>query len=270
MLETKKTKGWLISLVLIVHVALSIWINLYGFRAGLLDVRLFDGLINETLVANLLLLAIVVVSLLFGLGRLRPSDVGLHRQQIVPALLGGVIFWVGLQLVALVTALVSGSLAVNPLWHDKNGAAVAGTLISEIFGNSLYEEIVFRGLLFVQLLLYFSRFPRKWLGFTLALALSQAVFALTHLPNRIWVLDMTLLDTLSSLESVFTVGLLLTLVYWRTQNLLWVVAVHALHNEPTFVIAVPNAVLGYTTQLFMVGLILLWPRSWVQSQTVDT
>ncbi len=270
MLETKKATWWLIGLVLIVYVALSIWINLYGFRLGLLDVELFDGLINETLVANLLLLAIIVVGLLFSLGQLRPRDVGLYRQQIVPALLGGVVFWICLQLVALLAALVSGSLAVNPLWYDEGGVVMAGYLISELFGNSLYEEIVFRGFFFVQLLLCFNRLPRKWLGFTLALVISQAVFALMHLPNRIWVDNMTLPEAFSSIESVFTLGLLLALVYWRTRNLLLVVAIHALRNEPTFILAAPNAVFGCTTQLFILGIILFWPRAWVLSQTINT
>ena len=218
---------------------------------------MFDGLINSTLVANLLLLTVVVVGLLFGLGQLRPSDVGLYRQQIAPALLGGVIFWAGLQLVAFLVTLVSGSLAVNPLWHDEGGAAAVGYLIEQLFGNAFYEEIVFRGFLFVQLLL---RFNRKWVSFTLALVVSQAVFALTHLPNRIWVNDMTLPDAFSSIESVFVLGVLFALVYWRTRNLLLVVAIHALSNEPTSIVMMPNAVLGYTTQLVMVGLILFWPR----------
>ena len=257
---TKKASWWLIGVVLFVDIALKIWINLYGFRGGLLDVKLFSGLINSTLVANLLLLAVVVVGLLFGLGRLRPSDVGVYQRQILPALLGGVIFWAGLQLVAFLVTLVSGSLAVNPLWHDEGGAAAVGYLIEQLFGNAFYEEIVFRGFLFVQLLLCFNRLARKWVGFTLALVVSQAVFALMHLPNRIWADNMTLPDAFSSIESVFVLGVLFALVYWRTRNLLLVVAIHALSNEPTSIVMMPNAVLGYTTQLVMVGLILFWPR----------
>ncbi len=246
--------------MLVVYVALSIWINLYGFRAGLLDVELFGGLINSTLVANLLLLAVVVVGLLFGLGRLRPSDVGLYRQQIVPALLGGMTIWVGFQLVALVVALISGSVAMSSLWRGEGNAAIAGQLISELFGNSLVEEIVFRGFFFVQLLLRFGRFSRKWVGLTLALVVSQAVFALLHIPNRLWVNDMTLPDTLVDITNVFIIGLILALVYWRTRNLLLVVTIHALKNEPTYVIATSDTVRSLTILLFMVGLILFWPR----------
>ena len=226
----------------------------------MLDVELLGGLIDPTLIAGLLSIAVLVVGLLFGLGRLRPSDVGLYQRQVLPALLIGFIIWVILQLVAFLVTLVSGSLAANPLWHDEGGAAAVGYLIEQLFGNAFYEEIVFRGFLFVQLLLRFNRLARKWVGFTLALVASQAVFALMHLPNRIWADNMTLPDALSSIESVFVLGVLFALVYWRTRNLLLVVAIHALSNEPTSIVMVPNAVLGYTTQLVMVGLILFWPR----------
>lgn len=181
---TRKANWGLIITVLALHIALSVWINLYGFRAGLLDVWLFGGLINSTLVANVLLLAVVVVGLLFGLGRLRPRDVGLYRQQLTTALLGGLITWAISQVVAVVAALYSGSVSANPLWHDEGGAAIAGYLIGQLFGNALYEEIVFRGFLFVQLSLHFGSRTLHRSGFVWALVVSQAIFALSHVPNR--------------------------------------------------------------------------------------
>lgn len=269
MLEAKKTNGWFIGLVLVVYAALSIWINLYGFRAGLLDVELFNGLINSTLVANFLLLVVVVIGLLFGLGRLRPSDVGLYRRQIVPALLTGVVIWVIFQLVALIAAFFSGSVSINSLWRDEGGAAVAGRLIGQLLGNALVEEIVFRGFLFSQLLLRFDRLPRRWISLTLTLVISQSVFALLHIPNRVWVDDMTFPDALLSTAPVFVIGVLLALMYWRTRNLLLIVAIHALINEPTSIMATSDAVHSLTVLLLTVSLILFWSRSWMQSQPVN-
>jgi len=105
--EESKKVGWgLIVAVLTVGIALSVWINLYGFREGLLDVWLFDGLINATLAANLLSVAVVVIGLLSGVGRLCFKDVGLHRRQIATALLGGLTVWSTLQPSALAVALV--------------------------------------------------------------------------------------------------------------------------------------------------------------------
>lgn len=70
---------------------------------------------------------------------------------------------------------------------------------------------------------------------------------------------MRTLDAFSSIALVF--GLLIALVYWRTRNLLLVVVIHALGNEPTSIVSTSDAILGYTTLLLMVALILFWPRS---------
>lgn len=259
---TKKASWELIVAVLIVHTVLTVWINLYGFRAGLLDVWLFGGLINSTLAANLLLLAVVVVGLLFGLGRLRLGDVGLYRRQIATALLGGLVVWTIFQLVALVMALMSGTMSINSLWRDEGSAAAAGYLVAQLFGNSLYEEIVFRGFLFVQLLLHFSsRFSRRWVSLTSALVLSQAIFALSHVPNRLFVGEYTLSDTLYNQLPLFIFGLLFAFVYLRTRNLLLVVVIHALGNEPTAIVAASDTVFDITLLLLMVASILFWPRA---------
>lgn len=226
--------------------------------------------LTQRLSLILLSLAIVVIGLLFGLGRLHPSDVGLYRQQLVPALLGGIVFWACLQLVALITALFSGSVSINPLWHNEGGTAVAGGLIEELLGNALVEEIVFRGFLFVQLLLLFNRAVHRRFSFVVALVISQVIFALSHVPNFVWVYDRTLFDALASTDLIFVSGLLLALVYWRTRNLLLVVVIHMLRDEPTAIIAAPSAVFVYTTLLLVVSIILFWPRAWAKPQPVNT
>lgn len=135
---------------------------------------------------------------------------------------------------------------------------MAGSLTGELFGNALYEEVVFRGFLFVQLSLYFGSRLHKWVGFVCALVVSQAVFALQHVPNCVWTCDMTLFDAISSTDFDFVSGLLFALIYWRIRNLLLVVIIHALGNEPTALVVVPDGFL----EVLMVVVILFWPRSW--------
>jgi len=145
-----------------------------------------------------------------------------------------------------------------------------GYLIGQLFGNALYEEIVFRGFLFVQLLLHFNRPVRRRFSFAAALVISQVIFALSHVPNFVWVDDKTLFDALASTDLIFVSGLLLALVYWRTRNLLLVVVIQALRNEPTAIIAAPSVIFVYTTLLLVVSIILFWPRAWAKPQPVNT
>ena len=109
----------------------------------------FDTLYN----AATAFIVVVLVRLASGL---RPRDLGLasnpRKAVIFTALL-----WALTQAALLVWQLiVLGTPQWNSAWQEMGPTFVLGEFISQIFGNSLYEEIVFRGFIFVQLYLFLN------------------------------------------------------------------------------------------------------------------
>jgi membrane protease YdiL (CAAX protease family) len=131
---------------------------------------------------------------------------------------------------------------------------MVGLLIAQLFGNALYEEILFRAVLLDQLAL---KLQDRRVGFPLALVGSQTGFALLHVPNRL-LQGYTLPGMVEGLGLLFLMGLLFALVYHRTGNLLIAVGVHAVNNAPTMLVATPLSGQSLVTVL-LVGLVAAWP-----------
>src|SRR5690606_32107815 len=79
--------------------------------------------------------------------------------------------------------------------------------------------------------------------FAAALLISQVAFALSHIPNRIY-LRMSPGDIVIDLLMLVGWGVLYTLLYLRTDNLFLVVGVHALGNTPTTLFATAPVLTG--------------------------
>lgn len=210
-----------IGLFLVAHAAWTIAVNL-GFRARL------PGL--DTLTANLISLALLVLGLLFVLGRLRPGDVGLRARNIGTGLAFTVVYFGLLQLALLAFARLGGFEALN-LWTRVGALTAAYLLLAQLVGNALYEEIAFRGFLLPQLFLKFQR-QSVTAAIVMAALVSQALFALAHVPNRLWVTGLSPAELPGALLPLFLLGLYFSLLYLLTDNLFAVIGVHALTNEP--------------------------------------
>jgi hypothetical protein len=89
-----------------------------------------------------------------------------------------------------------------------------------------------------------------------ALVGSQVVFALFHLPNRLYQ-GLAPGAIPGNLAFVFVSGVLFALVYLRTGNLFVAVGVHALGNAPIAVLA-DRTLAAWLTNPAMVVLILAW------------
>ena len=113
-----------------------------------------------------------------------------------------------------------------------------GELISQLFGNALFEEIVWRGFIFVQLFLLFER---RNVGRTLlkALFISQGLFALMHIPLQLVHFDVSGFSLLFWLLATGIAGAIFAIIYVKTGNLYIAVGFHALFNEPTQLFAPP-------------------------------
>lgn len=253
-----------LALAIIVSLVLSILANFYLFSSPWLMalVRWGQGLISGTLIANLLLIAIVLVGCLGILGGANAETMGLRAKELPSAAVVTFLLWLGLNGTAVLATMAYGQpLQPTSLFAPASAARFTiGNLLGQLFGNALYEEVLFRGVVLVQVTLWLTprdRSPARR-EVILGLLISQAIFSLQHIPNRIafhaW---NTPLDVVSDLASLWLAGLFFAGVYLRTQNLLIAVGTHTLANLPTLLVRGPNWVHPVYMAVAMIGLMAI-------------
>lgn len=260
-----------ICIVIAVHVLATSFVNFYFFKLSAVATiqNSTAGLINGTLLGSLLMAA-VVLPIIFYLGNLKPKDLAL-----TPALglgeagiLRGLI-WTALAVVIVHVAIVIAYLAsgtaptVNRAWFSSSAVSSIGNLLGQLFGNALYEEILFRAFLLPQLLLAFKKKYRKWSWnkcFWLSLLISQAVFALIHIPNRLYRGDyIDFVSVLSDQIPLFILGCILAALFLVSRNIYVAIGVHAITNFTPLLILNPIGGLQLTAYL-VIFLIALFNR----------
>lgn len=193
---------------------------------------------------------------------MRADDLGMRRTGLGVAIGVTCLVWIALNLFQSAYALITDApLIVNPDWGTAGPAHTIGVFLAQLLGNALFEEVLFRGVLFQQIRLYLLRIgrsPEKAL--LLALVLSSAVFAAIHIPLRINS-GMALAALPAELALLFALGLLLALLYWRTGNLYLVIGVHALSNAPFLLVKqqIDLSTNGEIVIATSLVLMLLWP-----------
>lgn len=91
----------------------------------------------------------------------------------------------------------------------------------------------------------------------MGLVLSQSIFALIHIPNRL-LNGFTLLETLPNLFIVFLLGVLFAMVYLITDNLFLAMGVHTLINMPLLIF---DGLISFWMVLVLSVLVLIfWNR----------
>lgn len=130
-----------------------------------------------------------------------------------------------------------GEVPINPRWAERGVTVVIGALIAQLFGNALAEEIIYRGFLLPQtwLKLRGGLPARPGWRLVLAILISQSIFALSHIPNRIFN-GMTPAEMLPDMLMLLVFGAYYAFLYLRTGNLFIAVGVHALANAPTSIV----------------------------------
>lgn len=237
--------------VMFVHVALTIFLNL-AFRP--------EWPWLNTLTANLIFL-LVMVGLLFWRGGLRPADVGLVWGR-VPGGVGFTLLVFGVSLLGFwaVDEALAG-VRVYGDWGRLEPSRLTLALVAHLVAVAPYEEITFRGFLFVQLYLFFrARLPSS--AMLAALLGSQLFFAFSHAPNRIWIGGDVGADLSFGIASLLLSGIVYTLVYLFTGNLFAVIGFHALKNLPPLALESPEGTLWTLTsgvlQTSALLLALIW------------
>lgn len=200
-----------------------------------------DGWINANLILFLPLTILIVGGLILGWGKQRPVHLGLHSNwgaQLFGYLVGG---WLAIQLLAVIATLVSGDgLTLHGAWREHGAGLVIGLLIAMVFGTAFFEDSVFRGYLLPQFYLRLEElFENHRLRSIAALLLCAIIFALWHLPTILLNRDLDMPGVFAALSYMLFGGIMLGLLYLRTGNLAVVIAIHALTNAPTLVVAAP-------------------------------
>lgn len=220
-----------------------------------------NGLVQTTLLVNLLLLVVIVGGVILGLGQLRPRDIGLVREDLWIGLGITAGTWILMQSTGVVAVLVQGrSLGFDESWATIGATAVFGGFLAQILGNALYEEIVYRAFLLPQLTQKFrhrmiKQSPRT--VFVFALLVSQSVFGIIHIPSRL-AQGATVGDLPLLLLGPFLIGVLFALVYYRTGNLFVTVGLHALVNDPVLVVNA-GAIALFPILFVLLAVLLVWP-----------
>lgn len=196
------------------------------------------------------------VWLAWRFARQRLVDLGWIARDLAPALVVLVATWLVLQAVAVLAA--EGPVVAAPPVVAQRWGLVFGPLLAQLFGTALMEETLYRAFLWRQLELAFgSSMPplRARIG---ALLVSQAIFAVMHIPIRIYQ-GAALQELGGMLLMLLASGLVLAAVYAATRNLFVAVAIHALANAPTLVVAAagppPSVILLAISALLCIA----WP-----------
>jgi hypothetical protein len=200
-------------------------------RVGPLGRLLAGPAWRENLLFFALLLLVVVGGVIFGIGQLRPSDVGAERSKLREGAITLATVWVIMQFVTALGAVVGGEpIVVARTWSNPG---VSGTLIWAavmFLGTAAYEEIAFRGFLYPQLYLKVPGSPRT--RFWVALLSSQLVFALGHAPAHLVIRHLSGALLMRMLVLQWFAGIMLLLLYLRTRNLWIVMGIHGLADAP--------------------------------------
>lgn len=230
----KETSWSTILLFFVLYCVYVTFINLVVFKSNILYpiYKLTSGLIDETLTVNIVSVIIFVFIIILKYGRLSFFDIGFKKNRLLSAIVAIFTLWIFMQLLNIIVGLIlSGKPIIYNGWNKYGASKMFGSIFGQLFGNCLFEEIAFRGFLLVQI----CKKLRDTKGnlFT-GLAVSQFLFTLIHIPNRI-LGGMNLLQILPSLIIVFILGVLFATVYLVTDNIFLAIGIHSLCNTPLLV-----------------------------------
>lgn len=253
---------WLIGVVILLKIAFSVMINLVIFAGGYLGpvYTVTGGLVQSTLIVNLAEF-LIIVGIILTVGGLRAGDLGLRRESIPGAVVTVAGCWVLVQVAGALWSLNRyGTLVLADLWQQAVVAAILGAFLAQVFGNALFEETLYRGFLLPQ---FFIKLRAAWLGrhpelrLAAALLISQSIFALLHIPNRIYQ-GIPPSAWIPGLVTLLGMGVLYAFVYLRTQNLFIAVGLHALVNMPV-ALFLPQSISRNLFILLALLIAVFWP-----------
>ena len=220
------------------------------------------GLVQSTLIVNLIGLVLIGIGIILCAGKLKKGDIGIRFSVLSQAILTTLCLWAAIQLVGLIINVALGNgLVLDSVWQERGWTVILGALIAQLFGNSLLEEIEYRGFLLPQFFLKFkSLASHRNHRIAAAVVVSQLVFSLSHIANRLY-LGMPFSEWPLGFFTLLGIGVLFAFVYLRTGNLFIAVGVHSLTNSPVSLFISQEAAGNIALALGLI-LVFVWRKSW--------
>jgi uncharacterized protein len=218
--------------------------------------RATHGLVTPTLGVSAAAFVLVVVGVLWFGGRIPMRRLGLDWRRAPVALAWTAAVWGAAQVLLIALAIALGQEIVFAAEWSVAGPIV-GMLLGQLLGNALVEEVVYRGFALPQAFAALSGSHMRRL--VIGIAISQLVFAVTHIPARLHD-GYEGVMLLGSVAAPFAGGVLFALTYLRTGNLFVAIGLHALVNAPTPLVepAIPP---GWPVLAAAILGVVLWPAA---------
>jgi membrane protease YdiL (CAAX protease family) len=250
----RQVPGLTVAAVVVAYVAalFVIWAWLVRWPVAHAIVEATHSVVDLRLL--LALVFVVFVGAVAFASRLTLADFAIRKDGLregVVVLLAG---YCGVQIVLLVVALLSGHGVHQGRGLTQPTGYVVGSIIAHVFALSVIEEAVFRGFLFRQCLVRTR--DRSFRSYAIAAALAALAFSLSHIPQRLFV-GLHGGSLAIELFGIWMIGLLATYLYVRSKNLMVVIALHALSNQPAPLFASPLPAQGAVGCIVLVMIVVL-------------
>ena len=250
-MEIKKL-DYRIIIVLLIYYILNTLLANYLFTTEIFNPIIYytNGIINATFVANLIGLA-GSLFIIFIVGKHNLGSIWFNKQKLKIAILLITSIW----LISQVFIIAVSYYNTREIIFIQNFNIIAGNIIGQIFGNALLEEMIFRGILLIQLYLIIINKNSNRMTIIYSLAASAIIFVLFHIPNRIltYTPDNLFIDTVSLLFG----STLLGIIFLKTKNLPFVIGFHSLVNDPSNII-----VTNIPTEPIIFALVIIITLKW--------
>ena len=231
--NVKKTNLWLIPILLLVQIGFNQILNdkytdISKFLQPITDGT--DWIINPTTVWGILNL-LVIFGIIFGVGKLRPADLGLKWKLLPTAIVTAVILWIFLNILTYTNLTTNhNQIQFNPDWTRYKVAWYPGEFLATIVALAFVDQIIFQGFILPQLTLRLKGQYR----ILSAICLTTTLYIIMRLP---FILGTgTSNGALSALTQVLPNGVLFACVYLFTGNIFTVIGFETLYNTPALII----------------------------------
>ena len=250
-MEIKKLDYRIIIIVLIYNVLNFLLVN-YLFSIDFFNPINYytNEIINGTLVGNLIGLS-GSLFIIFKIGKHNLGSIWFSKRKLIIAILLIISIWI----ISQIFIVAFSYYTTREIIFIQHFNVIAGNIIGQFFGNSLLEEMIFRGILLIQLyLIFIAKYSNK-MTIIYSLAASSVIFVLSHIPNRIltYTPDSLVIDTMSLLFG----STLLGIIFLKTKNLLFVIGFHSLVNYPSNII-----VTNIPTEPIIFALVIVITLKW--------